>query len=216
MEDNKENHFPFSLKPLPYDTSALEPYIDKKTMEIHHSKHVKAYVDNLNKALETYPKYHDWSLEKLLYNLDDLPKDIRQTVKNNAGGVFNHNFFFDILKKDVEIYDSNLITKINEKFGSIENFKTEFKNAALSVFGSGWVWLVSDKDGNISIEKSANQDNLISENLFPIIAIDVWEHAYYLLYQNRRNEYIDNFFNVINWDKAVENYEKHTTTNYNK
>ena len=210
--------YPFSLTPLPYAADSLEPYIDTETMNIHHGKHVQTYVDNLNNALKDHPDYHGYSLEKLLYNLNSLPDAIKPAVRNNGGGVFNHDLFFSILTKEGKPLSSGspLSTAIEKKFGSLDSLKAELKQAGLTQFGSGWAWLVSDKEGNLSVEKTPNQDTLIEKNLTPVINLDVWEHAYYLLRQNRRPEYIDNFFNVINWEAAEANYAKHTQTDYSK
>ncbi|MCL1934777.1 MAG: superoxide dismutase [Defluviitaleaceae bacterium] len=212
-----KNHYPFELLPLPYATDSLEPYIDKVTMEIHHGKHVQTYVDNLNNALKDHKEYHDWSLEKLLYNLDKLPASLQAPVRNNGGGVFNHNLYFKIMTKDGKsLSDGPLKKAIERDFGSLDNLKTELKNGGLTQFGSGWSWLVSDKDGKLSVRKTPNQDTLIAENLTPVLNLDVWEHAYYLLRQNRRPEYIDNWFNVVNWEEAEKNYSKHKETDYSK
>ncbi len=197
----------FTLMPLPYSYDALEPYIDKETMIIHHDKHHKAYVDNLNKTLSTYPHLYDKSLDELLSNLSSLPRDIRQSVINNGGGVYNHNFFWTIMGPNKGGEPSgDLLKAIERDFGSFENFKNEFSKSALTRFGSGWAWLVSDDKGKLSIISTANQNTPISMGLTPIIAIDVWEHAYYLKYKNKRNEYIENWWNVVNWDQANKNY----------
>ncbi|WP_285894784.1 MULTISPECIES: superoxide dismutase [unclassified Clostridioides] len=201
-ENNK-----FKVKPLPYAYDALEPYIDKETMKLHHDKHYQAYVDKLNTALEKYPELYNYSLCELLQNLDSLPKDIATTVRNNAGGAYNHKFFFDIMTPEKTIPSESLKEAIDRDFGSFEKFKEEFQKAALDVFGSGWAWLVATKDGKLSIVTIPNQDSPVSKNLTPIIGLDVWEHAYYLKYQNRRNEYIANWFNVVNWNGALENYK---------
>lgn len=211
--DKNNNHYPFALQPLPYNYDALMPYIDAETMELHHNKHLQSYIDKLNSALKDHPKYHSWSLEQLLYDIDKLPQDIQLTVQNNGGGVYNHNLFFSILAKDTPIENNSLRKAIFYTFGTFEKFEKEFKEASLSVFGSGWTWLVSDYNGNLSIQNTKNQDTLIKENLIPIIAIDVWEHAYYLKYQNRRSDYIDNWFNAINWRQAEINYAKYVSSN---
>ena len=202
---NKNNKF--VLIPLPYAYDALEPYIDKRTMEIHHDKHEQAYVDNLNKAISNYAELYSKTTEDMLKNLDTIPTDIRQSVINNAGGVYNHQFFWSIMspKHDQEP-SGNLLKAINSTFGSFDNFKKLFTEAALSRFGSGWAWLVKDSDNKLSIITTANQDSPISNNLTPIIGLDVWEHAYYLKYQNRRKEYIDNWWHVVNWEQAEKNY----------
>lgn len=199
----------FELKPLPYAYDALEPYIDKETMMLHHDKHEKAYLDNLNKAIAKYPELYSKGIEGMLKDLDSIPSDIRQTVINNAGGVYNHEFFWSIMTPQKnQKPKGNLLNAINRDFESYDNFKAKFKEAALNRFGSGWAWLVSDKDGKLSIISTANQDSPISLGLTPIIGIDVWEHAYYLKYQNRRAEYIDNWWNVVNWEQAEKNYNK--------
>jgi len=211
-------HYKFELKPLPYAYDALEPYIDTKTMEIHHSKHVQAYTDNLNKALEPHTAYHGWSLEKLLYNLGELPKEIQVPVRNNAGGVYNHNLFFSIMAPGGKaLPEGALKDAINKKWGSVDAFTADLKAAALTVFGSGWAWLVADAAGELSIYKTPNQDTPIPEKtLTPVINLDVWEHAYYLKVQNRRPEYIDNWINVIDWEAAAHNYAKHKETDFSK
>ncbi|HHX80959.1 MAG TPA: superoxide dismutase [Acholeplasmataceae bacterium] len=195
--------YPFELKPLPYAYDALEPFIDKETMHLHHDKHHQAYVNNLNKALENYPELHNKTLLELLQNLKKLPEEIQTAVRNNGGGVFNHNLFFDGMTPDSsKMPVGNLAKAIDRAFGSFENFKETFKKAALGRFGSGWAWLVSDENGDVKIVSTANQDVPLNLTVNPILEIDVWEHAYYLKYQNRRAEYIDNWFNVIDWNKA--------------
>ena len=197
----------FKLMPLPYSYDALEPYIDKETMIIHHTKHHQTYVDNLNKLLAKNPELSSKSLEELLTNLDALPKSDKQGIINNAGGVYNHNFFWTIMAPNQDGKPvGELATAIDNTFGSFDNFKAKFKESAASRFGSGWAWLVSDKDGKLSIISTANQDAPISLGLTPIIGIDVWEHAYYLKYKNKRADYIDNWWNVVNWNQANKNY----------
>lgn len=198
----------FELKPLPYDYDALEPYIDKETMTIHHDKHQKAYVDNLNKAISKNPELFSKGLDGLLKDLNSIPEDIREAVRNNAGGVYNHEFFWSVMSPNKnQNPKGDLLNAINRDFESYDKFKTKFKESALNRFGSGWAWLVSDKDGKLSIISTANQDSPISSGLAPIIGIDVWEHAYYLKYQNKRNEYIDNWWNVVNWEQAESNFK---------
>lgn len=197
----------FKLMPLPYSYDALEPYIDKETMIIHHTKHHQTYVDNLNKLIVKNPELSSKSLEELLTNLDTLPKSDKQGIINNAGGVYNHNFFWTIMAPNQDGKPvGKLATAIDNTFGSFDNFKAKFKESATSRFGSGWAWLVSDKDGKLSIISTANQDAPISLGLTPIIGIDVWEHAYYLKYKNKRADYIDNWWNVVNWNQANKNY----------
>jgi len=198
--------FMFTLPKLPYAFDALEPFIDAKTMEIHHGRHHQGYVDKLNKALEKYPKLQKNFAEDLIKSLDVVPEDIRTAVRNNGGGHVNHSFFWLILKKGVEP-KGEILKAINKKFKGIDNFKEEFKNKATGLFGSGWCWLILN-NGELEIMTMPNQDNPISQNKTPILGIDVWEHAYYLKYQNRRPEYVDAFFNIINWEQVNENYLK--------
>lgn len=201
--------YPFQLKPLLYEHDVLEPFIDAETMYLHHDKHLRTYVDNLNKALELHPEFHSWTLEQLLMNLKLLPNDIRTMVQNNGGGVYNHNLFFELLKRDTKPSQTEPLFKaIIDVFGGIMQMEVALKKAALSVFGSGWAWLVADADGRLSILTTANQDIIDLYNFIPIINLDVWEHAYYLKNQNRRAEYIDKFFKVINWEEAERNYAK--------
>lgn len=204
----ENEHYKFQLKPLPYSYNSLEPYIDTLTMELHHNRHLKTYIDNLNSALKNYPEYHMWSLEKLIKNVNWLPENIRTSVKNNAGGVYNHNFFFENMSNNTDSQLSiPLQEKINDTFGNLENLKKEFKQQALAVFGSGYAWLVLDKNNNLKIIKTANQDTPIPFEMKPIMVIDVWEHAYYLKHYNLRADYIDDWFNVVNLSEASKNYE---------
>lgn len=202
--------YPFKLKELPYSYEEMEPYIDSKTMYLHHDKHLKTYVDNLNKAIAPYPRLYNWSLEKLLKSLMFLPEDIREKVKNNGGGVYNHNLYFSGLKNSLNtnIPIGKLAKKIDEQYINFENFYKRFKEEALKVFGSGYAWLVMDKNNNLNVIGTKNQDTVLDLNLCPILLIDVWEHAYYLKYNNRRDEYIDNYKKIINFDKAEERYLK--------
>lgn len=202
------NIYPFQLPALKYAYNALEPYIDEATMRIHHDKHHQAYIDNLNKALEKYPELQDKTLEYLLSNLEKLPKEIKEQVRNNAGGHYNHTFFWEIIgpNKGGEA-KGELKTTIDKTFGSFDKFKEEFKKEALGRFGSGWAWLIKDDKGNLKIVSTPNQDGPVELGVKPIIAIDVWEHAYYLKYQNKRAEYIDNWWNVVDWDKAEQLYK---------
>lgn len=212
------NHYPFILRPLPYAPNSLEPHIDARTMIIHHDLHVGEYVDNLNTTLKDYPGFHDWSLEKLLFNVSKLPKEIQTAVINNAGGVFNHYLYFDILIRNGRELDPNgkLHAAIQRDFGAVASLKAQLKTAGLNQFGSGWSWLVANKEGILSVMRTANQNNLVEKNLTPVLNIDVWEHAYYLLRQNRRDVYIDNVFKVLNWEMAELNYSKHRETDYSK
>lgn len=202
----ENNHYPFKNLPLPYDYDALEPYIDTQTMHFHHDKHLQTYIDNLNKALAEQPDLQNMSLEDLIKNADKLPCPIQKTIRNNAGGVYNHRFYFDMLANpSSEFPEGKLRKAIYEAFENYPRFKELFKQAALSVFGSGYAWLVSDK-GKLNIITTANQNSPLESGLAPILTIDVWEHAYYLKHQNRRAEYIDNWFEIINWEKAEQNY----------
>jgi Fe-Mn family superoxide dismutase len=197
----------YTLPPLPYAYDALEPYIDAKTMEIHYTKHHQTYVDNLNKALEKHPHLFDQPLFELLKNLSTLPDDIRTTVRNNGGGHANHTFFWNIMKKKGGGQPRDKLNQaIIKTFGSFDVFKEQFSAAAKSVFGSGWAWLTIDSQEKLIIKTTANQDSLISENLTPFLGLDVWEHAYYLHYQNRRVDYINAWWNVIDWDSIEENF----------
>jgi superoxide dismutase, Fe-Mn family len=194
------------LPSLGYEYDALEPYIDAETMEVHYSKHHKAYVDKLNLALKDYVKLKNKSPEELLLGLEKIPEEIRNAVRNNAGGHLNHSFFWPLLKRDVKV-SWEILEAIEKNFSSFENFKKEFINSALALFGSGWTWLVvDDSNGLLSIINTSNQDNPIVKGKIPILVVDVWEHAYYLKYQNRRADYLESFFKVINWDKVNENY----------
>jgi Fe-Mn family superoxide dismutase len=196
----------FTLPKLPYEFGALEPYIDAMTMEIHHDKHHQAYVDNLNKALEKFPEWQGKSLETLLTSLERVPESIRTAVRNNAGGDFNHSAFWLMLKKNGGGEPQGLVgQEIKKEFGSFVAFKEQFNAAAKSVFGSGWAWLVIIPNGQYKIMTTPNQDNPIMQGLQPILGLDVWEHAYYLKYQNRRPDYINAWWHVINWEQVQQN-----------
>lgn len=195
------------LPDLKYDYSALEPYIDAKTMEIHHQKHHGAYVSKLNAALEGYSEFNDKSIEDILKNLNAVPEAIRISVRNNGGGHMNHTMFWEIMAGHAGGEPTGeLATAVENTFGGFDKFKEEFATAAANRFGSGWAWLVSD-NGNLKVISTANQDNPVSQGLKPVMGLDVWEHAYYLKYQNRRPEYIDNWWNVINWNEVAKRYE---------
>jgi len=198
----------YKLPDLGYSYDALEPFIDARTMEIHYTKHHQTYVDNLNKALEGKDEFKDMPIEDLIAKLNTLPDDIKTPVRNNGGGHLNHTMFWQIMAPNSGGEPiGELAEKINDAFGSFDKFKEDFKKAALGRFGSGWAWLVVD-NGNLKIVSTPNQDNPISDGLKPILGIDVWEHAYYLKYQNRRADYIDAWFNLINWEKVLEFYKK--------
>ena len=196
----------YQLPKLPYGYDALEPYIDVETMHIHHEKHHNTYVTNLNAAIEKHPELGSKSIEELIADIDALPEDIRTAVRNNGGGHANHTFFWEIMapKAGGEPV-GELKTAIDEAFGSFTDFKAKFKAAATTRFGSGWAWLVV-KDGKLEITSTPNQDSPLMEGLAPILGLDVWEHAYYLNYRNVRPDYVDAFWNVVNWDKVNELY----------
>ena len=192
----------FQVPPLPYDYSALEPYIDAQTMTLHHDKHHGAYVSNVNAALEKHPQLGSKSVEDLLRDINSVPEDIRATVRNNAGGHMNHSMFWQIMKpKGGGPPTGRIADEIKKVFGSFEEFQKQFNDTGAKRFGSGWVWLVRSKAGKLEIISSANQDNPIMDGHHAIMGNDVWEHAYYLKYQNRRPEYLAAWWNVVNWDE---------------
>lgn len=190
----------YTLPKLPYAYDALEPYIDARTMEIHYTKHHQAYIDNLNKALAGHPDLQKVPLYELLADLSAVPEDIRQTVRNNGGGHLNHTLFWQMMAPKPQKLEGKLLGAIEAKFGSFDTFKEQFDAAAKSRFGSGWAWLALDEDDELMITSTANQDSPISDGHRPILGLDVWEHAYYLKYQNRRPEYITNWWHVVNWE----------------
>jgi len=196
----------YTLPPLPYSFDALEPYIDAKTMEIHHDKHHNAYVTNLNKALESSPDLQKLSIEELLAHLGNVPENIRTAVRNNGGGHLNHSMFWKLMKKGGGGEPSgDLGGAITKAFGSFADFKTKFAQAATTRFGSGWAWLLV-KDGKLAIESTANQDNPIMDGGKGVLGLDVWEHAYYLKYQNKRPDYIEAWWSVVNWAQVADNF----------
>ena len=193
---------------LPYAVDALEPHIDARTMEIHHGKHHAAYVANLNKALEGHPDLQQKSITELVADLGSVPEGIRTAVRNNGGGHFNHSLFWTVMKKDGGgTPGGELGTAIDGAFGSFDDFKAKFSTAAATRFGSGWAWL-SVKNGALEVSSSPNQDSPMMEGVKPILGLDVWEHAYYLNYQNRRPDYVQAWWNVVNWDRVAENFSK--------
>ena len=197
----------FELPKLPYAVDALEPYIDAQTMTIHHDKHHQAYVNSLNAAIEKHPELADKSLEDLLKDLNAVPEDIRTAVRNHGGGTWNHTMFWEIMAANAGgAPGGELGQAIDSAFGSFDAFKSEFEKAATGRFGSGWAWLVKDGNG-LAIVSTANQDNPLSDGKTPVMGIDVWEHAYYLKYQNRRPEYVTNWWNVVNWEAVAARYK---------
>ncbi len=199
--------YPFKLPELAYPKDALEPHIDAQTMEIHHGKHHAAYVNNLNAALEKHPELHSWSLEDLLTKIAQVPEDIRTAVRNNGGGHHNHTLFWDILTPGgAKEPSGKLAEAIAATFGSFEELKSKMTQAGLTRFGSGWSWLVKDASGKLQVYSTANQDSPLMEGHTPLLGIDVWEHAYYLKYQNRRPDYLAAIWNVINWDRVASRF----------
>jgi Fe-Mn family superoxide dismutase len=199
----------FTLPRLPYDYGALEPYIDARTMEIHHTKHHQAYIDNLNKALESHPDLQKKTLVELLTGIEQLPESIRTAVRNQGGGHENHSLFWLMMKKNGGgMPQGKLAEAITKKFGSFTQFQELFNAQAKSRFGSGWAWLVVSPKGDLEVVSTANQDSPLMIGQQPVLALDVWEHAYYLQYQWRRPDYINAWWNVINWETVYENYEK--------
>ena len=204
----KAEVYPFVARPLPYEYDALVPVLDAETLTFHHDKHYKTYVDNLNSALSDYPELQKKSLTELLTDISTLPGAVQTAVRNNGGGVYNHELYFDSMREPAgQEPDGALAEAIERDFGSYRQWKEQMKQAAVSKFGSGWAWLVADKDGRLSIVQTSNQDVPDLEDYVPILLVDVWEHAYYLQYQNRRADYVESWFGLINWRKAGKRYE---------
>ena len=198
---------PFTVPDLPYAYDALEPTIDKETMTLHHDKHHAAYVNNLNAAIEKHPELGSKSAEELIKNLNAVPDDIRSAVRNNGGGHVNHSMFWTIMGPNAGGAPSGaLADAIKSTFGDLETFKTQFNDAGVKQFGSGWAWLVLTADGKLQITSTANQDNPMSAGQYPVMGNDVWEHAYYLKYQNRRPDYLKAWWNVVNWDAVTKRF----------
>lgn len=198
---------PFTLPDLPYPYDALEPHIDKETMNIHHTKHHGGYVTKLNAALEKHPDWAAKSIEDILASLNSVPEDVRTAVRNNGGGHANHALFWPLMSPNAGGEPSGeLAQALSNTFGSFANFKDQFTSAAVGRFGSGWAWLVLDGSGKLSIMSTPNQDNPISDGFKSVLGLDVWEHAYYLKYQNRRPDYIAAWWNVVNWNQVAETY----------
>lgn len=198
---------PYVLPPLPYDFGALEPYIDAMTMEIHHDKHHASYVDKLNEALKDHPELQKKSVEQLLLSLDSIPEAIRTAVRNQGGGHANHSMFWTLMKKNGGGQPKGKVAQaIDTAFGSFDAMQEKFNANAKAVFGSGWSWLSVDHDGQLVLSSTPNQDSPLSKGLQPIFGLDVWEHAYYLKYQNKRPDYISAWWHVVNWEQVEENY----------
>jgi Fe-Mn family superoxide dismutase len=197
----------YTLPPLPYDFGALEPHIDAKTMEIHHGKHHAAYVNNLNAALKEHPEHQGKPLEQLLAKLEALPESIRTAVRNNGGGHANHSMFWQIMKPSGGGEPTGALAQaITSAFGSFATFKENFGKAGVGRFGSGWAWVIKGKDGKLAITSTPNQDTPLMEGISPIMGLDVWEHAYYLKYQNRRPDYIAAWWNTLNWEEIARRF----------
>jgi superoxide dismutase, Fe-Mn family len=193
----------YELPKLNYNYEALEPYIDSKTVEIHYTKHHQNYVNKLNDALDKHPEFYDKDVEDLLKNIESVPEDIRVAVKNNAGGHFNHSFYWSVITPNFSNLPSD---KLISKLGSFEDFKKDFTDKSVSLFGSGWVWLVENKIGGLEVIQTSNQDCPLSHGFKPLLTVDLWEHAYYLKYQNRRAEYIEAWWNLVDWNKVEQLY----------
>ena len=204
----KADVYPFVAHTVSYEYDALVPVLDAETLTFHHDKHYKTYVDNLNSALSDYPELQKKSLTELLSDISMLPGAVQTAVRNNGGGVYNHELYFDSMREPAgQEPDGALAEAIERDFGSYRQWKEQMKPAAVSKFGSGWAWLVADKDGRLSIVQTSNQDVPDLEEYMPILLVDVWEHAYYLQYQNRRADYVESWFGLINWRKAGKRYE---------
>lgn len=205
----KEETYPFVVRPLPYEYDALTPVLDEETLHFHHDKHYKSYVDNLNAALSDYPELQQMGLSDLLRRINHLPPAVQTAVRNNGGGVYNHELYFDAMKSPIGQDPSGLLLEaIVRDFGSFNQWKEQMKQAAVSKFGSGWAWLLTDRAGNLSIVQTSNQDVPDLDKYVPIFLVDVWEHAYYLQYQNRRADYVEGWFSLINWRKAEKRYDE--------
>ncbi|MEK5479768.1 superoxide dismutase [Paenibacillus sp. FSL R5-0407] len=199
------------LPDLPYPANALEPHIDEQTMNIHHDRHHNTYVTNLNAALEQAPELQSKSVEELISDLNSVPENIRTAVRNNGGGHANHTLFWQVIGPGGGGAPTGAVAEaIDRELSGFDKFKEDFTKAATTRFGSGWAWLVVGKDGKLAITSTPNQDNPLSEGLTPILGLDVWEHAYYLKYQNKRPDYISAFWNIINWDEVNKRYESAT------
>ena len=197
----------YELPPLPYDYKALEPYIDEETMHLHHDKHHQAYVNNLNAALQGQSQFENMSIDELIRSLNSVPDNIRTAVRNNGGGHINHSMFWQIMKPSGGGEPTgDLASAISSTFGSFDQFKAAFNDAGAKRFGSGWAWLVIGADGKLAVTSTANQDSPLIDGQYPVMGNDVWEHAYYLKYQNRRPEYLAAWWNVVNWDEIGKRF----------
>ena len=200
---------PFELPPLPYDYDALEPYIDAETMKFHHDKHHAGYTKNLNKAVSQYPELASKSPEDILRAIESVPQDVATTVRNNGGGYVNHKMFWEIMSPDGGGDPTGVIAEgITASFGSFAVFKEQFSEAGSKQFGSGWAWLVLDPEQQLKVIMTPNQDSPLMEGMYPVMGLDVWEHAYYLNYRNERGKYIENWWNVVNWDEVNRRYQQ--------
>ena len=197
---------PFQLPPLPYAYNALEPFIDEETMHLHHDAHHQAYVNNLNGAVEKHPELFERSPEDLIRNLQQVPEDIRTVVRNNGGGHVNHTMYWEIMGPNGGQPSGDLATAISQTFGGLDQLKQQVNQAGATRFGSGWAWLSLDRGGKLVVESTPNQDSPLSEGRTPILGVDVWEHAYYLKYKNRRPEYLNQWWNTINWEAVAKRY----------
>lgn len=208
-----KQHYPFELLPLPYLYDALEPHIDTETLFYHHSKHQRAYVENLNKTLASYPEYHEWSLERLLTENKKLPEEIREDVRKNAGGVYNHQLYFAGMSPNRTYLSGKLKDAMLLDFPSWESFYDTFFQMAMKLFGSGYLWLLADEQGKLVLLPLPNQDTPLPQGLSPILNLDVWEHAYYLKHRNLRANYIRSWFEVVNWEEAERRYQQALLSN---
>ncbi len=205
----KEESYPFVVRPLPYEYDALTPVLNEETLQFHHDKHYKTYVDNLNSVLSDYPELQKKSLKELLLHPDEIPMPARAAIRNNGGGVYNHELYFNSMRSPVgQVPEGELAEAIKRDFGSYRQWQEQMKQAAVSKFGSGWAWFLTEKDGNLSIVQTANQDIPDIGTYTPLFLVDVWEHAYYLQYQNRRADYVEGWFDLIHWRKAEKRYEE--------
>src|SRR6266700_6178954 len=207
---SKERYFmAYELPPLPYDYSALEPYIDTQTMQLHHDKHHQAYGTNLNNALKDQAQFASLSLEELMRRINEVPDSVRTAVRNNGGGHINHTMFWQIMKPNGGGEPTGAIASaIQSAFGSFDAFKTAFNDAGVKRFGSGWAWVILDSSGKLQVTSTANQDSPFMDGNYPVMGNDVWEHAYYLMYQNRRPDYLNAWWNVVNWDEISRRYQQ--------